>query len=68
MNRDMVIEHLAEWYVAEGTHMSKGNGNCFARRGHDSSEPTALLDQFEKMLTPHILDLEPAPSRACGNA
>jgi hypothetical protein len=35
MNRDMVIEHLAERYVAEGTYMSKGNGNCFARRGYD---------------------------------
>jgi hypothetical protein len=41
--------------------MSKRNGNCFARRGYHTSEPTALLEQFEEMLTPHILDRESAP-------
>jgi hypothetical protein len=41
--------------------MSKGNGNCFARRGYDTSELTALLEQFEDMLTLHILERESAP-------
>jgi len=34
----------------------------------NTSELTALLEQFEDMLTLHILDRESAPRRACGNA
>jgi hypothetical protein len=42
------------------THVERQR-NCFARRGYDTSEPTALLEQFQEMLTLHILDRESAP-------